>query len=159
MLGIACYNMGVELEHLKKYDDALKAYERGLELMKGRLADSHVVYQNLLNGAQNLQQKKALNAHGSRRIPYRARIQLKSKEKPITSKLVFDQLRARNMSKGHRRALSHVRASSIPPNSILYKTLVVNKLQPNKTQRRFASNVRTRTIRSNKQKVTWLNSV
>ena len=57
-LGIAYYNMAVELEYLRKNSDAIKIYEKGMKYIEGKLPIGHVVYQNLLNGLNNTKEKE-----------------------------------------------------------------------------------------------------
>eukprot|EP01022_Parablepharisma_sp_SALTPOND_P031231 TRINITY_DN78_c0_g2_i1.p4 TRINITY_DN78_c0_g2~~TRINITY_DN78_c0_g2_i1.p4 ORF type:complete len:204 (-),score=13.05 TRINITY_DN78_c0_g2_i1:1560-2171(-) len=57
-IGIAYYNMGVELEYLKNYLDAIEAYEKGMKSLQGNLSSNHPVYQNLLKSYNDVKNKQ-----------------------------------------------------------------------------------------------------
>jgi len=57
-LGIAYYNMGVELEYLKNFSGCIDAYKKGIsELEKRNFAKTNPIYQNLLKSFTDASQK------------------------------------------------------------------------------------------------------
>ncbi len=57
-VGIAFYNMGAELEFLRYYNDAIEAYEKGIEKLRGNLPELHPVFQSLVRSCANAKERQ-----------------------------------------------------------------------------------------------------
>jgi len=60
ILGIAYYNMGTEYEYIKDYSKAVSAYDKGLEVLNGKMSSDSFIYQNLLKALKNAKEKHIL---------------------------------------------------------------------------------------------------
>ncbi len=101
-LGIAYYNMGAELEFLRLYEDAVRAYEQGAEKLRGNIRQTHPVLRNLMQSCAKAKEKQMqltifhkdralLRASHATKLLYAARPVIKDSDVLMSNKMKSEE--------------------------------------------------------------------